>query len=126
MEDITLTINGKRVSCPPGTSILEAAEEQGIKIPKLCYHPDLEPFGACRLCLVEDEKNGRVMASCVTPVAPDMSIKTDSPRIIKNRIKIENITDCMHIGGADSAYQKVMAIIYIARFLMKYSNAINP
>ena len=96
MEDVALTINGKRVSCPPGTSILEAAEEQGIKIPRLCYHPDLEPFGACRLCLVEDEKSGRVMASCVTPVAPDMAVKTDSPRVIKHRINIVRLMMAEH------------------------------
>ena len=88
MEDITLTINGKNISCPSGTSILEAAKLNGIKIPTLCYHPDLEPFGACRLCLVEDEKAGRLMASCVTPVAPNMTIRTDSPTIKTHRTNI--------------------------------------
>ncbi|MCD4716675.1 MAG: molybdopterin-dependent oxidoreductase [Desulfobacterales bacterium] len=88
MEDITLTINGKNISCPSGTSILEAAKRKGIKIPTLCYHPDLEPFGACRLCLVEDEKTGRIMASCVTPVAPNMTIRTDSPAIKTHRTNV--------------------------------------
>ena len=69
MEEITFSINGIRISRPSGTTILEAAEQNGIKIPKLCYHPDLKPFGACRLCLVEDEISGRIMASCVTPIA---------------------------------------------------------
>ena len=50
METIALTINGIRISCPEGKSILEAAESHGIKIPKLCYHHSLQPFGACRLC----------------------------------------------------------------------------
>jgi predicted molibdopterin-dependent oxidoreductase YjgC len=88
LEDITLTINGQNISCTPGTSILEAAKRNGIKIPTLCYHPDLEPFGACRLCLVEDEKTGRLMASCVTPVAPNMTILTDSPTIKTHRTNI--------------------------------------
>ena len=96
MEDVTLTINGERVNCKPRTSILEAAEQHGIKIPKLCYHPDLEPVGACRLCLVEDEKNGRLMASCVTPVKPDMVIQTNSPRIKKHRINIVRLMMAEH------------------------------
>ena len=96
MEEISLTINGKRVSCKPGTSILETAEKNGIKIPKLCYHPDLKPFGACRLCLVEDEKSGRVMASCVTPAAPNMEIVTDSPRVIKHRKNIVRMMIAEH------------------------------
>ena len=85
MENIVLTIDDKRISCPPGTSILEAAAQNNIKIPHLCYHPDLKPFGACRLCLVEDEKTGRLMASCVTPVAPEMAVQTRTPRLLKHR-----------------------------------------
>ncbi|MEW6616547.1 MAG: molybdopterin-dependent oxidoreductase [Thermodesulfobacteriota bacterium] len=96
MENITLSINGKNVSCQPGTSILEAAEQHGIEIPKLCYHPDLKPFGACRLCLVEDVKAGRIMASCVTPAAPDMSILTESPRINKHRRNIVRLMIAEH------------------------------
>ncbi|MBW1798336.1 MAG: (2Fe-2S)-binding protein, partial [Deltaproteobacteria bacterium] len=96
MEDITLTINGQNISCPSGTSILEAAKRNGIKIPTLCYHPDLEPFGACRLCLVEDEKTGRLMASCVTPVAPNMTIRTDSPTIKTNRTNIIRLMMANH------------------------------
>jgi len=96
LEDITLTINGKNISCPSGTSILEAAKRNGIKIPTLCYHPDLEPFGACRLCLVEDEKTGRLMASCVTPVAPNMTIRTDSPTIKRHRTNIVRLMMANH------------------------------
>ena len=96
MEEISLTINGTRMSCPPGTTVLEAAEEHGIPIPKLCYHPDLKPVGACRLCLVEDEKSGRIMASCVTPVAPGMEIQTDSPRVMRHRRNILRLMMAEH------------------------------
>ena len=96
MESIVLTINGQKVSCPSGASILTAAEKNGIKIPTLCYHPDLKPHGACRLCLVEDEKTGRVMASCVTPAAQDMSILTDTPKIIKHRKNIVRLMMAEH------------------------------
>jgi len=96
LETIALTIDGKKIICPAGTNILEAAEQNGIKIPKLCYHPDLKPFGACRMCLVEDEKTGRLMASCVTPVAPDMVVQTATERIVKHRRNIARLMIAEH------------------------------
>ncbi len=96
MKNITLSINGINISCPAGTSILNAAEKEGIKIPTLCSHPDLEPFGACRLCLVEDQKSGRIMASCVTPVAADMAILTETPRIKTHRRNILRLMIAEH------------------------------
>ena len=96
MEKIVLTIDDKKISCPPGTSILEAAARYKIKIPHLCYHPDLKPFGACRLCLVEDGKTGRLMAACVTPVAPDMTIRTDTARILRHRRNIVRLMIAEH------------------------------
>lgn len=96
MEKIVLSIDDQKISCPPGTSILEAAAQNGIKIPHLCYHPDLKPFGACRLCLVEDGKTGRLMASCVTPVAPEMTIRTQNPRILSHRRNIARLMIAEH------------------------------
>lgn len=96
METITLTINGKRISCPEGNSILQAAEAHGIKIPKLCYHHSLKPFGACRLCLVEDKETGRLFASCVTPAGRDMVLVSDSPQIIKHRRNIVSLMMAEH------------------------------
>lgn len=96
LESITLSIDGKNITCSAGTSILDAAQEQGIQIPKLCHHPDLKPFGACRLCLVEDEKTGRVMASCVTPVVPAMSVRTDTPRVKTHRKNILRLMIAEH------------------------------
>ncbi|MBW1849884.1 MAG: molybdopterin-dependent oxidoreductase [Deltaproteobacteria bacterium] len=96
LENITLTINGINISCPPGTTVLEAAEKNGIKIPSLCSHHDLEPIGACRLCLVEDEKSERLMASCVMPVSPNMAILTESARIKKHRRNIVRLMMAEH------------------------------
>ena len=96
MEEVTLTINGKNVSCPSGTSILNAALENGIKIPTLCNHTHLDPVGACRLCMVEDEKTGRIMASCVTPVAAGMAVRTDSPTIKTHRVNIIRLMMANH------------------------------
>ena len=88
MENITLTINGKSVHCPQGTTILEVAEQNGIKIPKLCHHPELKPFGACRLCIVEYEESGLLMASRVTPVSPGIRINTETKQIKEHRRNI--------------------------------------
>ncbi len=96
MEEIALTINGKNISCLSGSSILHVAMENGIKIPTLCHHSHLEPVGACRLCLVEDEKTGRIMASCVTPVAPNMAILTDSLSIKTHRTNIIRLMMASH------------------------------
>ncbi|MBN1627723.1 MAG: molybdopterin-dependent oxidoreductase [Deltaproteobacteria bacterium] len=96
METITLTIEGRLVSCISGTSILEVAEQNGFKIPNLCYHPSLKPFGACRLCLVEDEKTGRLMASCVTPAAPGMNILINTPRVKAHRTNIIRLMMAEH------------------------------
>jgi formate dehydrogenase alpha subunit len=96
LENIVLSIDGKKITCPQGTSILEAAAQNNIKIPHLCYHPDLKPFGACRLCLVENEKTGRLMASCVTPVSPEMAIRTQTPRILRHRRNIVRLMIAEH------------------------------
>ncbi|MCP4665516.1 MAG: molybdopterin-dependent oxidoreductase [Deltaproteobacteria bacterium] len=96
MEKISLSIDGKSFTCSPGTSLLNAAEQQGIKIPRLCHHPHLEPAGACRLCLVEEEKTGRLLASCVTPAAPDMVILTNTPAIQKHRTNIVRLMMANH------------------------------
>ena len=96
MDNIVLTIDNKKISCPAGTPILQAAIQNDIKIPHLCYHPDLKPFGACRLCLVEDEQSGRLMASCVTPVAADMTLVTDTPRILSHRRNIVRLMIAEH------------------------------
>jgi len=84
-NNINLTINGKEVSGRPGTTILEAARENGIEIPTLCYIQDLPPIGACRLCVVEVEGSRTLVGSCHTPIAEGMVIQTHSPKVIATR-----------------------------------------
>ena len=67
MEMITLTINGQTVQAPKNATILEAARSAGIHIPTLCYHSELAPEGACRLCVVEATGARTLVASCVYP-----------------------------------------------------------
>ncbi|MFW6011942.1 MAG: molybdopterin-dependent oxidoreductase [Desulfosalsimonas sp.] len=96
MESIALTINGKKVTCRAGDNLLSVAEKNGIFIPTLCNHPDLKPYGACRMCLVEDEKSGRLMAACVTPAAKDMAILTDTERVTNHRKNIVRLMIAEH------------------------------
>lgn len=87
MSDILLQIDGKEVKAEAGQTVLEAALGAGINIPTLCYHEKLEPFGACRLCIVEAESRGRtkLVVSCVYPVENDLVVKTRSEKIDRIR-----------------------------------------
>ncbi|VVE19680.1 formate dehydrogenase subunit alpha [Pandoraea cepalis] len=78
---ITLEIDGERVTVPAGTSIMRAAAGRDVNIPKLCATDSLEPFGSCRLCLVEIEGRRGFPASCTTPVEPGMKVRTQSPAL---------------------------------------------
>ena len=82
---VDLEVDGHQVSVPAGTSVLRAAALAGIDIPKLCASDNLEAFGSCRLCLVEVEGGKGTPASCTTPVAPDMQVRTQSPKLEKLR-----------------------------------------
>ncbi len=82
---VELTINDKKVSVEEGTTILKAAQANGIKIPNLCFDKRLRPYGGCRLCVVELEGQPRLFASCSTPVAPNMVVKTETPKLKKAR-----------------------------------------
>ena len=78
---VRLTIDGREVTVPAGTSVLRAAAEAGIAIPKLCATDSLEPFGSCRLCLVEIEGRKGYPASCTTPAEPGMKVSTQMPKL---------------------------------------------
>ena len=80
-EEVTLEIDGQQVTVPKGTSIMRAAMDGGTQIPKLCATDSLEPFGSCRLCLVEVEGRKGYPASCTTPAEPGMKVRTQSPRL---------------------------------------------
>lgn len=84
---VALTIDGREVQAEEGTTILEAARESNIYIPTLCYHEEVTPYGACRLCLVEVARDGRekLVASCLYEVAEGLVVKTNSERIANNR-----------------------------------------
>jgi len=96
VEAITITLNGVEVSGYSGMTILDLARESGVDIPTLCHDPYLIPTGACRLCLVEDERSGALLAACVTPITPEMVINTRSPRVVERRKAIIQLMLASH------------------------------
>ncbi len=80
-QRVTLSIDGRTIRASAGTSVMRAAAEAGLAIPRLCATDSLEPFGSCRLCLVEVEGRKGTPASCTTPVAEGMVVRTQSDRL---------------------------------------------
>jgi NADH-quinone oxidoreductase subunit G len=76
----TLTIDGKQIAAPDGSTVIQAAEKLGNFIPRYCYHPGLSIAGNCRICLVEVEKNPKLQIACNTPVAEGMVVHTQSAK----------------------------------------------
>src|SRR5512135_1965870 len=87
MATIQLTIDGIRTEAEDRTPILKIAERLGIKIPTLCHHPLIEPYGACRICTVEVHNRNRVrmVTACNYPVTNGIEVLTDSPRVRRDR-----------------------------------------
>ena len=85
---IHLTIDDRLIEVPENRTVLEACREHGIYIPTLCYHPALEPYGGCRLCVVEMSqpgRNPRLVAACVYPCEEGMVIRTNNDLVVHSR-----------------------------------------
>lgn len=85
MSDFNITINGRQVPVTKGQTVLQASLAAGIDIPVFCWHPQLVPVGACRICLVEIEKFPKLQVACATIATDGMVVHTDSPKTIKAR-----------------------------------------
>jgi len=85
MESFKIVIDGKECEAFPGETVLEVAERNGIAIPVFCYHRELRPEGACRVCLVEVEGAPRLATACTLKAMPDMVVKTNTERVRKAR-----------------------------------------
>jgi iron-only hydrogenase group A len=99
---IKVEIDGMTVEVPDNTTILEAAQKIGVKIPTLCYHKDLGLAGACRMCVVEIEGQRNLQTSCTFPINAPMKIKTWSPRIRKARRHILDLLLSEHYGDCNT------------------------
>lgn len=116
MTMVNLTINGKAVQAPQGATILEAARAAGIYIPTLCYHPELRPEGACRLCMVEASGARTLVASCVYPVSEGMVVRTNTTKVREARKTVVELLltnhpkDCLCCQkSGDCELQKIAA-----------------
>ena len=98
---VNITIDGQKVSVPKTATVLEACRDIGIKIPTLCYHPELRPEGACRVCVVEVEGARTLVASCVYPVNEGMVVRTNTAAVREARKAVVELllanhpTDCL-------------------------------
>jgi len=96
MPKVTLTINGQAVQADEGTTILQAAQQAGIYIPTLCYHPDLRPEGVCRICVVEVQGQRTLCPACIYPISGGMNIITHSPKVRQARKMITELMLANH------------------------------
>lgn len=85
METVKITINGKEITAPAGSTVLQAANQAGIDIPTLCHHPALKPIGACRICLVEVKGERNLQTACTFPVKDGMIVETETPALLRAR-----------------------------------------
>jgi formate dehydrogenase alpha subunit len=130
---IELTINGKKVLTKKGSTILEAALSNGIKIPNLCYDKRVAPHGGCRLCVVEIEGNRKLEASCATFATDGIVVRTDTPRVRKIRqtvlelMLIHHPLDCPVCDKAGECDVQDLVFQYgkpTGRFVMERKNAL--
>jgi len=85
MADVTLTVDGKKITAPAGSLLIDACKNVGIEVPSFCYYPNLALQGACRMCLVKIEKMPKLQTACTTTVAEGMIVTTDSPEVHQAR-----------------------------------------
>jgi predicted molibdopterin-dependent oxidoreductase YjgC len=117
----TLTINGRKLTVPDATTILDAARLHGIPIPTLCNHPKLSTFGGCRLCIVEVKGAPRPVASCTTAVTEGMEVATSTPQLESLRKLVlellisDHPNDCMVCEAAGSCTLQSLAYAYGVR-----------
>ncbi|MEO6910680.1 MAG: molybdopterin-dependent oxidoreductase [Edaphobacter sp.] len=85
MPDVTLTVDGKIITAPAGTLLIDACKSSGIEIPAFCYYPGLSLQAACRMCLVRIDKIGKLQTACTTTVAEGMVVHSETPEIAESR-----------------------------------------
>jgi formate dehydrogenase alpha subunit len=118
MADVRVTIDGHEISVPANTTILKAAEKIDIHIPSLCAHPALKPIGACRICLVEVEKQRTLQPACTYPVTEGMVVHTDTPNVHNSRrfvlelLLSDHPLDCMTCEATGSCELQDLAYAY--------------
>jgi len=93
-EPVVLSVDGTKITAKPGQTVLEAAEDAGVYIPRLCFMKGLTPAGSCRVCTVRI--NGRPQAACTQPAAADMFVENDTEELLRLR---RNVIDMLFVEG---------------------------
>lgn len=121
MPTVNITINNKKIETQSGQTILQAAQEAGIHIPVLCNHPALPPEGACRICLVEIEKQRSLQPACTFPVTDGLVVQTHSPKVQEARkfslelLLSDHPLDCMTCQVTGNCVLQDLAYEYNAK-----------
>ena len=98
-DDITISFDGQEVTTQPGKMVLEAAIDAGVYVPYLCYHPGMEPYGACRMCVVSVEGQRGFPASCTLPATDGMKVQTNPPEVTELRRSVMEMLIAEHPSG---------------------------
>jgi predicted molibdopterin-dependent oxidoreductase YjgC len=116
---INFTLNDQPLEVPDGTTVLQAARANGITIPTLCDHPDLTPYGGCRLCVVEVEGARVPQAACTLPAANGLKVRTESPALTQSR---KTVLELLLSNYYDSGYtpSKDPALDELAHWVQHY------
>lgn len=131
MKNVSLVIDGRKVTVPSDYTIMKAAKELDINIPALCYDPSLEITGSCRMCLVEIEGKSKIETSCSTMVREGMVVHTETPRIAKIRKDILQLlldshpNDCLTCQKAGECLLQDYAFRYDVKF-RDHGGAMRP
>ena len=139
MSEIFLQIDGREVKAKEGMTLLEAARSAGIFIPTLCHHEKLEPYGACRICVVEVDAGGKtsLVASCLYPVEKNLVVKTRSEKVDKSRKMILELLlahapdapalqELAHQYGADKArFEKESSFCVLCGLCVRYCTEVK-
>lgn len=100
-DAITITLNGQSVRVPGGSTLLQVAQQAGVDIPTICYHPNLTPNAVCRLCAVEVVGSRNLQPACVVPVRPDMIVNTETDRVrTARRVLLELLASTVDLHAA--------------------------
>ena len=139
MSEILLQIDGREAKAKEGMTLLEAARSAGIFIPTLCHHEKLEPYGACRICVVEVDAGGKtsLVASCLYPVEKNLVVKTRSEKVDKSRKMILELLlahapdapalqELAHQYGADKArFEKESSFCVLCGLCVRYCTEVK-
>jgi formate dehydrogenase major subunit len=127
---VTLEIDGKAITVPAGTSVMRAAAQAGVAVPKLCATDSVKSFGSCRLCLVEIDGRRGTPASCTTLVDAGMKVKTQSPKLAKLRKGVMELyisdhpLDCLTCGAnGDCELQDMAGVVGLREVRYGYEGA---